>query len=644
MKMIGKQIKKHLHANQMTQSELALKMNVSDSKLSKIINGSTEPNLTDLRLLSEILNVSTDELIKGEDSVKRSSLEMAVMERKDPSLLLLNRKKILDFKDDSSRNLIHYALKHNAYDYLYQLYKIDPTLVDLQVHYVKIIRELIYSNQYEAYQALIQMKFNWDIVSFFDNEKDLEKLNTFAASNSRDYIHEVVKHDQESVIKTFMSKQDYGVITLNKHIIYSCRKTQFLSICEVIIKDANLHPKWIDNRERRESYYPLYLSKNKPELMTEWKLFIENKQLNFSRKALKEALIKTNQDDLFYEMMGIEIDRLEDIDLSQILKTQSQYTYDSKCSTVKGNSNSIKDFLRLAVEHDKIELFIRLITHPMFDQFIRYATQEQKVYGEYKDYFITPKIFDFKCPFHIQKEIINLLPSFKDEISIDLKEVISLESKDDFEFALSHLQSNDYFYLGYHAEGLIESTIKRTLSREDKKRINDQVISTFQEFNNTYLETGKIDTDGIFRSLQNKAVKNPLLKLFLLKMWIQLGDYDHNTFTESFMEQLKSSGVEMLESIKSQCHKVISHLFLNLPSYVDNVFRDQKLYILLPQINDLSYFKFIIEKFNPAMFGKVIEDNQLLFQDIDRVKYLYGQITNELLIKDMALLNRSLLI
>ena len=148
MKMIGKQIKKHLHANQMTQSELALKMNVSDSKLSKIINGSTEPNLTDLRLLSEILNVSTDELIKGEDSVKRSPLEMAVMERKDPSLLLLNRKKILDLKDDSSRNLIHYALKHNAYDYLYQLYKIDPTLIDLQVHYVKIIRELIYSNQY----------------------------------------------------------------------------------------------------------------------------------------------------------------------------------------------------------------------------------------------------------------------------------------------------------------------------------------------------------------------------------------------------------------------------------------------------------------------------------------------------------------
>lgn len=102
MKMIGKQIKKHLHANQMTQSELALKMNVSDSKLSKIINGSTEPNLTDLRLLSEILNVSTDELIKGDDSVKRSSLEMAVMERKDPSLLLLNRKKILDLKDDST--------------------------------------------------------------------------------------------------------------------------------------------------------------------------------------------------------------------------------------------------------------------------------------------------------------------------------------------------------------------------------------------------------------------------------------------------------------------------------------------------------------------------------------------------------------
>src|SRR5690554_2478848 len=200
MKMIGKQIKKHLHANQMTQSELALKMNVSDSKLSKIINGSTEPNLTDLRLLSEILNVSTDELIKGEDSVKRSPLEMAVMERKDPSLLLLNRKKILDLKDDSSRNLIHYALKNNAYDYLYQLYKIDPTLIDLQVHYVKIIRELIYSNQYEAYQALIQMKFNWNIVSFFDNEKDLEKLNTFARSNSRDYIHEVVKHDQESII------------------------------------------------------------------------------------------------------------------------------------------------------------------------------------------------------------------------------------------------------------------------------------------------------------------------------------------------------------------------------------------------------------------------------------------------------------
>lgn len=63
--MLGKNIQYLRKQKHMTQEDLALKLNVSRQAISKWEAGSSEPDINTLVKLSEIFNVSIDELIKG---------------------------------------------------------------------------------------------------------------------------------------------------------------------------------------------------------------------------------------------------------------------------------------------------------------------------------------------------------------------------------------------------------------------------------------------------------------------------------------------------------------------------------------------------------------------------------------------------
>lgn len=67
---IGKKIKLLRKENNMTQKELALKIDVSPPTVTKYENGQLEPNLNILVKISQLFNISIDDLLEINISVK----------------------------------------------------------------------------------------------------------------------------------------------------------------------------------------------------------------------------------------------------------------------------------------------------------------------------------------------------------------------------------------------------------------------------------------------------------------------------------------------------------------------------------------------------------------------------------------------
>ena len=66
--IINTQIKKHRLEMNMSQDKLAEKMFISRQSISKWENGETLPSVENLIILSEILEIPLDELVKGKRS------------------------------------------------------------------------------------------------------------------------------------------------------------------------------------------------------------------------------------------------------------------------------------------------------------------------------------------------------------------------------------------------------------------------------------------------------------------------------------------------------------------------------------------------------------------------------------------------
>ncbi|KRN98893.1 helix-turn-helix domain-containing protein [Companilactobacillus kimchiensis] len=63
---IGKQLQKQRKLNQMSQDDLAKELNISRQSISKWENGATLPSFSNVVAISEIFDISLDELIKGD--------------------------------------------------------------------------------------------------------------------------------------------------------------------------------------------------------------------------------------------------------------------------------------------------------------------------------------------------------------------------------------------------------------------------------------------------------------------------------------------------------------------------------------------------------------------------------------------------
>lgn len=74
MDTIGERILKARCYKNLSQTELARKINISNSALSRYENGTREPKLFILKKIAEVLNVSTDYLI-GITHIRRCNMD-----------------------------------------------------------------------------------------------------------------------------------------------------------------------------------------------------------------------------------------------------------------------------------------------------------------------------------------------------------------------------------------------------------------------------------------------------------------------------------------------------------------------------------------------------------------------------------------
>ena len=69
---VGKFIKKLRKDNNLTQQDLAEKLSVTYQAVSKWENGKSIPDISTLKLISDIFNVNIDELLDGNKSKKKT--------------------------------------------------------------------------------------------------------------------------------------------------------------------------------------------------------------------------------------------------------------------------------------------------------------------------------------------------------------------------------------------------------------------------------------------------------------------------------------------------------------------------------------------------------------------------------------------
>lgn len=641
--MVGEQIKKLLKANEMTQTQLAQKMNISDSKMSKLLSGSLEPNLTDLKLMSKIFSVTIDEMVVGETNQNISLIEAAIKEGiKSFSTLIKTNPNWIDRKDDKGHNMLYYIRKYDAYDYLTYFYQQKNTHVpaSIQIFYVKMVKTLIRKKLYDKYLEIYAHKHIWDFSALELSLSDQDKLN-LNNNKSSEMIYEVInKTSEKSEIYSEVNKDRISKIELEKYVIYGYPKAVFRRFCDHLLMRQNVEPKYIIDLDRRGEYLKTYYANNPKILGERIKEIKDTNNLPNDIETLNEALFLAGDKEKINDLMVLQIDLFEDIDLDEVYKNNIEPSYMSILHNFSRKIMRIKNYLILSIKYNDLELFDKLISNPKLSLVINSARKEKIVIGEYGSHLVTSKFFDFEMPFIFQKKVLETFPESIDEITFDYEEIIKSENVSHYKYAIEHL-SNLYFQLPFHADVDLEKKLNRPLTSLDFKKLIDTIHSVIIEFNISYLKTGKLDYDAIYKSLLNKSLKHTAFKYLLIKIWINVGNFQNLNVEE--IDKLFEEGIPSVEKIESIKEAVINYIFFKFPTYIDNVFKGQKLYELLPKIKSINFFKLIISGFNPNLLGRYINENNLVFNDIEKVKILYKEITNELTNNDSSLLYRTLL-
>ena len=413
--MIGKQIKQLLNAHEITQSQLAKKMNVSDSKLSKIISGSMEPNTQDLILLSQIFQVSIDELIMGKPHEQFSVLENAILNGEESFQKFIQENPEWTTRvDDSGHNIYFYIKKYDAYDLLTSFFrgKAKKTILpEVQIHYVKMMRKLLEKERLEEYKYFSEIDFEWNLSPFASNETEEELLVQASNGSSSLVIHEVVSksgpvHSQiqrlsKEVGIDFKKKYELDVLELKDFVLYSYFKRDMDAIFDAFLIKNNIHPKYVKNESLRTEYLPTYLSENEDASGLLSQQIQQRKAINI---VLLESLFIKKKDNEILDLLTQHIQNYEYLDLLDlsISLQQKPQQYFRLQQKFKSDILTIQTYFTLCVNYERDALFIKMIHQPFLPNFLDYAKQTQlDQLSGYSAFDYKPKpiqFFDFSMP------------------------------------------------------------------------------------------------------------------------------------------------------------------------------------------------------------------------------------------------------
>lgn len=407
--MIGTQIKRLLAAKEISQTTLAEKMHISDSKLSKMINGTLEPNTTDLVLLSQIFDVSIDELVKGESVYGSSLIEKAIQSGKDEfNKLINNERSLMTSLDDKGKDIFYYIRKHDAYDLLAPLYFINGKFASskIQRYYVKTVTKLLQNKQYDQYQAFVKKDLIWSLSELCANEHEEQLIIDSIRGSSHLVVYEVIaKHQRKSSpLQSYFKNEEIASINLINYTILGYPRRKFDEFCDAILMNQIADPKYLKNRELAKAYLPTYLAK-KAEIQLEWIDKLQKQSLNLEeREALLESLFLKGEDDVLFDLFSKHLEDSEYLHLKDVQKENQHRPqhYFRIQSKFVNEIFLVQYYFKLCVTHNKKILFTKLLNHPKLKQFIDHAKQEQL--NELSGYCfsdVKPKpiiFFDFNMP------------------------------------------------------------------------------------------------------------------------------------------------------------------------------------------------------------------------------------------------------
>lgn len=401
--MIGNQIRKLLAATQMSQVELAQKMHVSESKLSKIINGTLEPGITDLKQLSNIFEVSIDELVLGESRENASLLEKSIKSGNNAFNELINLDPTWITKtDDYGKDMAYYIKKHNAYEVFNVFYIIKNLHVPSidQLYYIKTLTKLIQLKEYDAYKKMIKKNFSWDLSALIKNEQETEKIEDFVRGDNTLIIYEVISknHKDKSLIQLNHNKETFSSIELENCFIYAYQRKEMEAYFDEILISQMAEPKYLTDEGKHTDYVKIHMASSS-ETQKEWLLKYQNNSLNLDEKvAFLESLFISKAKDLIWNLFS---NHLETMTYQNLNEAKNTFMYKPiqyfRIQTIFINGIKWAQlFFIQCVKYQNKPIFEKLLSHSNMMQLTKCAKQE--LLSELSGYAfidVKPKKMDF---------------------------------------------------------------------------------------------------------------------------------------------------------------------------------------------------------------------------------------------------------
>lgn len=340
-------LKSLLKSKNIEQQQLAEKLNVSTSTMSRIINGKTEPAMVLLMEIAEHFNVSIDYLLTGEDKSFETAVEKRIREYNSDDLLKYYKGKYseLFIPDDKGNEPILYLRKHKR--------------IDLIAEYVKELTQ--------TQKTTISPS----------SKTNMELQNQMEANNSRilDLYYELgeeyINNNNYEMLKKYFKFADFEF----KKKIIKCLKDAKCTQEEIKMVD--------EGYKFEEKYFDLFIDDEKiiKEKFNELLSEISMKEIDgYSRSEIVKYFFFTNNRDEIEKYMELLLsdeyqESVFNDALNDWLKSAEAkfggYDKEKKLSKHIRYFRQLKSFINLIIKYDFKDIFNKIIKNEKINKYYK---------------------------------------------------------------------------------------------------------------------------------------------------------------------------------------------------------------------------------------------------------------------------------